>query len=125
MGVDREDVRSSSSNSATQAMLATYWQACTEAPVAAGVAAVYAYERQVPAVARAKVDGLKARYDVHDPRTLAFFEVHATLDEAHSAAERDIIARHGQGHEEDVLAATSAALDAWWSFLDAVTPEEG
>jgi pyrroloquinoline-quinone synthase len=124
MGVDRDDVRSSSSNSATQAMLATYWQACTEAPVAAGVAAVYAYERQVPAVARAKVDGLKARYDVHDPRTLAFFEVHATLDEDHSAAERAIIARHGEGHEEEVLAATSAALDAWWSFLDAVTPEE-
>jgi pyrroloquinoline-quinone synthase len=124
MGVDRDDVRSASSNSATQAMLVTYWHACREEPVAAGVAAVYAYERQVPAVARVKVDGLKARYDVHDPRTLAFFEVHSTLDEEHAAAERAIIADHGVGHEDEVLAVTSAALDAWWSFLDAVTPSE-
>ena len=52
----------------------TYGRITVEEPVAAGVAAVYAYERQVPAVARAKVDGLRAHFGVDDPRTLAFFD---------------------------------------------------
>jgi pyrroloquinoline-quinone synthase len=122
MGVDRDDVRSATPNEATKALLDTYWVACREAPVAAGVAAVYAYERQVPAVAKAKIDGLRQRYDVTDDRTLGFFEVHGTLDEEHSAAERAIIEAHGSADEQAVLDHTAAALDAWWGFLDAVTP---
>jgi pyrroloquinoline quinone (PQQ) biosynthesis protein C len=71
-------------------------------------------------VAQAKIDGLRQRYGVTDGRTLGFFETHATLDVEHSAAERKIIADLGPADEEAVLASTSAALDAWWRFLDAV-----
>jgi pyrroloquinoline-quinone synthase len=92
--------------------------------VAAGVAAVYAYEAQVPAVAKAKIDGLKATYGLDDPDTLAFFELHSELDVEHSGAERKIIEDLGAGHEDEVLAATDEALDRWWAFLDAVTPGE-
>jgi pyrroloquinoline-quinone synthase len=120
MGVSREDVRRAELNEATQALVATYWNAASGAPVAAGVAAVYAYERQVPQVAQAKIDGLKQRYGVTDGRTLGFFETHATLDVEHSDAERKIIADLGPADEEVVVASTSAALDAWWRFLDAV-----
>jgi pyrroloquinoline-quinone synthase len=120
MGVSREDVRGAERNEATQALVDTYWNAASNAPVAAGVAAVYAYERQVPQVAQAKIDGLKQRYGVTDGRTLGFFETHATLDVEHSEAERKIIADLGPADEDAVLASTSAALDAWWKFLDAV-----
>jgi pyrroloquinoline-quinone synthase len=125
VGVPREDVRATLPNAATSDLLTTYWSACLEAPVAAGVAAAYAYERQVPAVARAKADGLRERYSLTDESALAFFEVHATLDEEHSAAEREIIGSHGAGAEDEVLGRTGAVLEAWWSFLDAVTPPQG
>jgi pyrroloquinoline-quinone synthase len=120
MGVSREDVRGAERNESTQALVDTYWNAASNASVAAGVAAVYAYERQVPQVAQAKIDGLKQRYGVTDGRTLGFFETHATLDVEHSEAERKIIADLGPADEDAVLASTSAALDAWWRFLDAV-----
>jgi pyrroloquinoline-quinone synthase len=120
MGVSREDVRGAERNEATQALVNTYWNAASSAPVAAGVAAVYAYERQVPQVAQAKIAGLKQRYGVTEGRTLGFFETHATLDVEHSDAERRIIADLGPADEEAVLESTSAALDAWWRFLDAV-----
>jgi pyrroloquinoline-quinone synthase len=120
MGVSRDDVRGAERNEATQALVDTYWNAASNAPVAAGVAAVYAYERQVPQVAQAKIDGLKQRYGVTNGRTLGFFETHATLDVEHSEAERRIIADLGPADEDAVLASTSAALDAWWTFLDAV-----
>jgi pyrroloquinoline-quinone synthase len=120
VGVDREAVRGADPNEATHSLVDTYWNAACDGPVAAGVAAVYAYERQVPQVAQSKIDGLRQRYGVNDPRTLGFFETHATLDVEHSDAERKIIADLGPEDEEAVLASTSAALDAWWRFLDAV-----
>jgi pyrroloquinoline-quinone synthase len=122
MGVDRDDVRSAERNDATRAMVETYLDICRERPVAAGVAALYAYERQVPAVAEEKLRGLRERYGIDDPRTLGFFETHSTLDIEHSDAERRIISDLGEGEEEAVLQATKAALEAWWGFLDAVTP---
>jgi pyrroloquinoline-quinone synthase len=122
IGVDRSEVMEARWNEATGALVKTYVDTAHEAPVAAGVAAVYAYERQVPAVAQAKIDGLRQRYGVSDPRTLGFFETHATLDVEHSEAERRVVADLGPEHEDEVLKATEAALQAWWGFLDGVTP---
>jgi pyrroloquinoline-quinone synthase len=94
----------------------------TNASLAAGVAALYAYEGQVPEVATEKINGLRDRYDVDDARTLSFFTVHSTLDIEHSGAEREMIASLAvsEADEEAAVAATSAALDAWWGFLSAV-----
>ena len=122
IGVDRDDVRAASRNDGTKQLLSTYWSAVTDAPLAAGVAALYAYEGQVPEVATEKINGLRDRYDVDDARTLSFFTVHSTLDIEHSGAEREMIASlaTSEADEEAAVAATSAALDAWWGFLSAV-----
>jgi pyrroloquinoline-quinone synthase len=122
IGVDRSDVRSATPNEGTQALLHSYWSAVTDAPIAAGIAALYAYEGQVPEVATEKINGLRNLYGVDDPRTLGFFTVHSTLDVEHSGAERDMIASlaTSEADEEAALAATRAALDAWWGFLSAV-----
>jgi pyrroloquinoline-quinone synthase len=122
IGVPREDVRGAEWQPATRALVDTYWRSAREAPVAAGVAAVYAYERQVPAVAQAKIDGLRDRYGIDDGRTLGFFETHAVLDVDHSEAERRIVREHGTEHADEVIEATNAALDGWWGFLDSVSP---
>ena len=89
----------------------------------AGCSAAAQEESRVKSV-EARIDGLKANYAVDDPDTLAFFELHAQLDVQHSGTERKIIEELGAGHEDEVLAATDEALDGWWRFLDAVTPEE-
>ena len=122
IGVERDDVRSAERNDGTKRLLSTYWSAVSDGPLAAGVAALYAYEGQVPEVATEKINGLVEQYGVDDPRTLAFFTVHSTLDIEHSGAERSMIADLAPtaADEEAVLAATRSALDAWWGFLDAV-----
>jgi pyrroloquinoline-quinone synthase len=122
IGVNRDDVRAATGNSGTRELLDTYWTTVTDAPLAAGVAALYAYEAQVPEVATEKINGLRDRYGVDDARTLSFFTVHSTLDVEHSGAERDMIASLAttERDERAALAATGAALDAWWGFLSAV-----
>jgi pyrroloquinoline-quinone synthase len=122
IGVDRASVRGAALNAGTRDLLSTYWSAVSDASLAAGIAALYAYEGQVPEVATEKIRGLVEQYGIDDPRTLAFFTVHSTLDVEHSGAEREMIAvlAPTAADEDAVLASTRAALDAWWGFLDAV-----
>ena len=120
IGANREAVRQAQPNGKTQALLDSYASASVERPVAAGVAAVYAYEAQVPKVAKAKIHGLSEHYGITDRRTTRFFEIHSVLDEEHSAAEARIITDQDGGQE--AVEAAQGALDAWWGFLDAVTP---
>jgi pyrroloquinoline-quinone synthase len=121
IGVDRDDVRSAERNEATDALVKAYEQITREQPVAAGIAALYAYERQVPQTSGSKIEGLERNYGVSDSRSIAFFKVHGVLDIEHSDTEREIlgtlIAQEGDDAVED---ATQRALDAWWNFLTAV-----
>ena len=119
LGVRREDVEGATPRPATAALVDTYHEACTEA--AAGLGAIHAYERQVPAVADAKIRGLRDHYGVMEQRTVAFWEVHRGLDVEHADAERAHLAAM---EPESVLAGTRAALDAWWRFLDSVDVAE-
>ena len=122
IGVERASVKGAAPNAGTRGLMSSYWSSVLDGPIAAGIAALYAYEGQVPEVAAEKIRGLVEHYGVDDPRTLGFFTVHSTLDVEHSGAERSMIADLAptKADEEAVLASTRAALDAWWGFLDAV-----
>ena len=120
IGIGRDDVRSAQWNGATEDLIETYRWITSKAPVPAAVAAIYAYERQVPAVARTKINGLRTFYGITDGPGLQFFDTHASLDVEHAAAERAIIEARRPDDDGAILAATRSALDAWWRFLDAV-----
>ena len=122
VGVRREEVRTAARNDATEALVTTYRRA-TQGPVAAGVAALHAYERQVPAVAEAKIAGLRRHYGIDDERTLSFWETHRTLDQEHAGAERAILSGLAGADPGAAEVATEEALDAWWAFLSAVDPD--
>ena len=121
IGVTRYDVKSAERNEATQALVELYASMTREEPVEAGVAALYAYERQVPQVATSKIDGLKKHFEVTDPRALKFFVVHGVLDVEHSNAEREMLGElTADADPAPVEQATARALEAWWNFLSAV-----
>jgi pyrroloquinoline-quinone synthase len=124
MGVSREDVAAAEPNAATATLVDTYRRASTSSP-AAGLAAMHAYERQVPEVARAKIDGLRDHYGVDDERTTRFWSVHERLDVEHAGAERGLLTDLGRDDPDAAVRATDEALEGWWGFLDAVDPDEG
>ena len=121
IGVSRDDVRDAPRNEKTQALVGLYSDLSREAPVAAGVGALYAYERQVPQVADSKIDGLKTHYGITDGPALTFFVVHGMLDVEHSGAEREMLGQLAADADPvPIEDATRRALDAWWDFLGAV-----
>jgi pyrroloquinoline-quinone synthase len=121
IGVTRDEVRSADRNEATRALVELYSDMSREAPVAEAVAALYAYERQVPQVAGSKIDGLAKHYGVDDKRSTAFFAVHGVLDIEHSGAERNMLGTlTADADAAPIEDATARALEAWWNFLSAV-----
>lgn len=120
LGVNEEDITSCPSLPGTQAVVETLREIVGDRSVAEAVAALYAYEAQVPEIASTKIDGLKKFYGVTSPKGLAYFTVHEEADKAHRASWRNWLEEHAHGEEEEILATTNEALDALWGALDAV-----
>jgi len=120
VGVGEDDVTCCPSLPGTKAVVQTFREICGDRPVAEAVAALYAYESQVPEIATTKIDGLKKFYGVTQPEGLAYFTVHEEVDKLHRAAWRGWLEEHANGDEAEILGTANEALDALWGALDAV-----
>jgi len=128
VGVREEVLWSSAPLYAVEVLVGTYQEICREKPLAEAVAALYAYEAQVPEIATAKMEGLRRHYGVTKAQGVAYFKVHESADRVHRAAWRDWLEGNGttatsaaqEMDEQGVLATAQTALDALWGALDAV-----
>jgi len=123
LGLDREEVKAGTANAATRTLIATMKSLAREGALHEGLAALYAYESQIPAVAKAKIEGLAKWYGVTATRDVAFFSVHMEADVAHSQTSREILRDLCDSNAKAAEAeqATAKTLDALYGFLDSVT----
>lgn len=123
LGLSRDDVKAGAPNDATRALIATMKSLAREGALHEGLAALYAYESQIPAVAKAKIDGLAKWYAISADRDIAFFSVHMDADVNHSATARQILRDLCDTPEKAAQAEAAAGrtLDALYNFLDSVT----
>jgi pyrroloquinoline-quinone synthase len=121
MGANEFDVRARKLAPETQALLDRFRAAMHYSPAAA-LAALYAYESRVPAIAKTKAEGLAAHYEA-DATTRRYFTVHTTADVEHAQVWHDALKAELAAHPEqaaDALASGEAAARALWSALDGV-----
>ncbi|MDQ5873571.1 MAG: iron-containing redox enzyme family protein, partial [Acidobacteriota bacterium] len=92
-----------------------------------GLAALYAYESQIPEISKTKREGLAAFYGIDDPEATRFFTVHEEADVWHRQVERAALGRVAETREdrENALAAAGRCLDALNRALDGVMRENG
>jgi pyrroloquinoline-quinone synthase len=123
LGLDRDEVKRGTANDATRALIATMKSLAREGALHEGLAALYAYESQIPSVAKAKIEGLARWYGISSDRDIAFFSVHRDADVAHSATSREILCNLCNTPEKAAQAdrAAGRTLDALYAFLDSVT----
>ena len=122
LGVSETELEQHFHSDATQHLLKTYRDLCQNGTVEEGLAALYAYERQQPDVARQKIDGLKRFYNINEASTLAFFQVHQTTDVYHSETEAALLERicQDEASQKRAVAAAEKALLALNEFLTGV-----
>ena len=119
LGETDESVRAQTLNPETEALIATF-QRLAGRSYAAGLGALYAYESQFPAVAKAKIEGLIGRYGIEDEPTLRFFRVHEQADVEHSAVCRRLLDELPAEDGAEAAAAGAELARALWNFLSGV-----
>jgi pyrroloquinoline-quinone synthase len=121
LGVSDVDVRSTEKQPETKNLIDTFRSVCRDGSTAEGLAALYAYESQIPAICESKIDGLKKYYGSADPERYRYFTIHIDADRKHSAAERKMLRGYIDNHNfESVKASVNRVLDALWEMLSGV-----
>lgn len=103
-------------------LVAFFHRVASEGTPEEALAAFYAYESQVPRVAKEKARGLHEMYGA-DERTTAYFTLHTTADVYHSRVWQQQLAKRLDSHPEmaeKALAAGENAAKALWHALDGI-----
>lgn len=120
MGANREDVRERAPITEVSDAIAEFRRVAHAGSTADALAAFYAYESQVPRVAKEKADGLTQRYGA-DAKTCGYFKLHQFADVEHSEVWRELLSAEVEEHPEQAEAALDAAehaAKALWHALD-------
>jgi len=121
LGVSYADACKSEKRPETKNLIDIFRSVCGQHSTADGLAALYAYESQIPAICESKIDGLKKYYDFTDPKHYEYFSVHIDADREHSAAEREMLNRCvDERNFESVKESVNRVLDALWEMLSGV-----
>src|SRR5437868_6936475 len=113
LGVEDADLAKTEKQPETNNLINTFRSVCREATTADGLAALYAYESQIPAICESKIDGLKKFYGLTNPKNYEYFAVHIEADREHSAAEREMLSSYVDDQNfEDVRSSVARILDA-------------
>lgn len=121
LGVDDVDLVQTEKESETKNLIGTFRSVCSDKTTAEGLAALYAYESQIPAICESKIDGLKKHYGFTDPKHYEYFSVHIEADKEHSAAEREMLSTYVDNRNIDsVRESVRRVLDTLWEMLSGV-----
>jgi len=121
LGVGREEAQSAALWEETRHLIATFRAVCRAGSTTEGLAALYAYESQIPAVAESKIDGLTKFYGLNDPQGYRYFTVHVEADREHAAVERALLeSRLDDATGPAACQAVARVLDALWEMLSGV-----
>jgi pyrroloquinoline-quinone synthase len=121
LGVSPNDLDGVEQWPETAQLIETFREVCSNGELAAGLAALYAYESQIPAVSESKIDGLKKHYGFTDPESFRYFTVHIEADREHAAAERALLAQNvSPANSAGAAKAADRVLNALWELLSGV-----
>jgi pyrroloquinoline-quinone synthase len=120
-GVEDLDLTETETQTETKNLIGAFRSVCGETSTAEGLAALYAYESQIPAICESKIDGLKKHYGFANPKHYEYFSVHIEADREHSAVERKMLSTYIDDQNiENVRASVRRVLDALWEMLSGV-----
>ena len=121
LGVPAREVQMAEKWPETQNLVDTFRSVCRDGTTAEGVAALYAYESQIPAICESKIGGLKNHYGFSDPKHYEYFSVHIEADREHSAAEQKLLGGYvGDRNFKSVRTSVNRVLDALREMLSGV-----
>lgn len=122
LGLSEKEVNECSSLEQTEELIQGMYALARSEDAKTGIAALYAYESQVPEIAHSKIDGLKKYYGIDSEEALAYFTVHAEFDVWHSQDELQslVSGATNSSREESLVNAAEQSAKLQWRFLDGI-----
>jgi len=121
LGIAQDNAKNAEKWPETKKLIETFRSVCGDGSTAEGLAALYAYESQIPAICESKIHGLKKHYGFNKPEHYQYFSVHIEADREHSAAERRMLDAYlNEQNFESVKRSVNRVLDALWEMLSGV-----
>lgn len=123
-GGSQQDVQARRPVKEMMELIASFRRIAREGSSAEALAAFYAYESQVPRVAREKARGLKEMYGA-DAKACRYFTLHTTADVRHSQVWKQLLSKEvaDEASAADALDAAESAAKALWTALDGIERE--
>ncbi len=119
MGVQRNDLTSYKGENETNMAVSSLSQ-LTERSLEEAVAAMYAYEKELPKISKSKIDGLKKFYGVQSNEATKYLEIHEEVDLRHSEVWKNILKTIPEDKQERAFDAAISSLEAQNKLLDSV-----
>ncbi|WP_410519929.1 CADD family putative folate metabolism protein [Candidatus Lariskella endosymbiont of Epinotia ramella] len=124
LGVSDSMIESSVPYAKTKELIDGFFNIC-KSSVAAGIGALFAYERQIPEIAQSKIDGLCKFYNFSSSDAgLKFFYVHIEADEWHSQECAQLIEALDPSSREVAYKGAVKGAKLLWQFLDGICESE-
>lgn len=122
LGLTEDEVRNTTPLRETEYLVDGMYELSRSNESQLGIAALYAYESQVPEISKTKIDGLNKFYGINKPEDIAYFTVHEEFDVYHSKEELDAIIESCKSEEEQkrVVTTVDEAAALQWNFLDGI-----
>jgi pyrroloquinoline-quinone synthase len=95
-------------------------QGLSSLPLEEAVAAMYAYEAELPRISHTKLDGLKKFYGMDGKDATEYFEIHEEADVRHAQVWRELLRNIPEARQEGVFNAAVESLKAQNMLLDSV-----
>lgn len=121
LGIKNMDVLETEKWDKTTKLIDTFKKICSKYGTATGIAALYAYESQIPEIAETKIKGLKEHYGLDSEQATNYFNVHIEADKEHAAVEKQLLTSYlTEGNISEVKSEVEVILKALWNLLSEV-----
>lgn len=126
LGLNRGAVKSAALWPETKKLIGDFRACCGKRGTGVGLAALYAYESQIPSVSEKKIEGLKKFYGFSDAAGYKYFTVHIEADREHAAVEAAQVAQLvDEGQQAAAIEAVGEVLDGLYGLLSGVCERHG
>jgi pyrroloquinoline-quinone synthase len=119
LGISRSDLISYGGSEKTNQAVAKL-MALANLTFEEAVAAMYAYEMELPKISRSKIDGLKKLYGMNSEDATKYFDIHEEADVRHAQVWREMLQRNPSERHEAAINAAIESLQAQNMLLDSV-----
>jgi pyrroloquinoline-quinone synthase len=119
LGISRSELAGHEGEAKTKSAVSAL-QALAGSSFEEAVAAMYAYEAELPRISRSKIDGLKKYYNLDSEDATRYFEIHEEADVRHAQVWREILQKIPADKQETAYNAAVKSLKAQNLLLDSV-----